>query len=75
MPSLSTSSSSNQPSFSPCPTLPTLPHSNPQPIKQVDHFDLVRVKERDLARKIQESIKRNAEKGKKAGSLAGERQG
>jgi hypothetical protein len=33
------------------------------------------VKERDLARKIQEAIKKNAEKGKKSGSLAGERQG
>ena len=41
----------------------------------VDHFDLLRVKEKDLARRIQDSIKKNSDKGKKAGSLAGERQG
>ena len=44
------------------------------PFPQVLHFDTLRVKEAEFARKVQAAVKQSVAKGAAAGNLAGERQ-
>ena len=53
---------------------PRLPFSFPFLLSQVLHFDTLRVKEAEFARKVQAAVKRTVATGAAKGNLAGERQ-